>query len=360
MLTDSALRELLDYESKEPVLSLYLNLLAPDPKQKLRALLKNCELEEDKEAVLRYFEHEREWRGRGLAVFSCAPEGFFRAYPLGIPFHDQKLISHRPYVHPLADALDSYGGYGVVLVDKQGARLFRFHLGELQEQEGTLGEEIRHTKRGGASSVHGQRGGASGQTRADEAAVKRNLKEAAAFAVRFFEANRVRRILVGGTEETVARFCEELPKNWQSLIAGTFPMSMTADASEVLERALSLGQEAEKKREAALVEKVVTAAAKGGNGVIRLDDTLDAVREGRVQILLVQGGYHAPGYQCDGCGYLTAQDIGVCPFCGGEMKEIPDAVEMAIRRVMKDGGEVEIIHDNEDIKAFGIGGLLRY
>jgi len=364
MLTDSAFQELLNYESENPVLSVYLNVSAPDssvdPKRTLRALLKDCELEEDKEAMLRYFEREREWRGRGLAMFSCAADGFFRSYAFAVPVHDRKMVGARPYVRPLADLLDSYGGYGVVLIDKQGARLFLFHLGELKEQEGTLGEEVRHTKRGGASSVHGQRGGASGQTRADEAAVKRNLKESAAFAARFFEENRVRRILVGGTEETVARFCEELPKTWQSPIVGTFPMSMSADSSEVLARAMEIGERAEKKREDTLIETVVTSAAKGENGVIRLDETLSAVREGRVQILIVQEGYHAPGYQCTGCGYLTTQKLESCPFCGGALEEIPDAVEMAIRQTMQNGGEVEIIHDNPKIEKFGIGGLLRY
>ena len=42
---------------------------------------------------------------------------------------------------------DVYGGYGVILVDRQGARVFHFHLGELVEQEGVLGTLVKHTKR---------------------------------------------------------------------------------------------------------------------------------------------------------------------------------------------------------------------
>ena len=97
-----------------------------------------------------------------MAVFSCAPEGFLRAFSLALPVASRVRINNQPHVKPLADLLDSYGGYGVVLVDKQGARLFSFHLGELQEQEGLMGESIRHTKRGGGSQSPGRRGGVAG------------------------------------------------------------------------------------------------------------------------------------------------------------------------------------------------------
>lgn len=74
----------------------------------------------------------------------------------------------------------------MVLVDKQGARLFSFHLGELQEQEGVMGEAIRHTKRGGGSQAAGRRGGTAGQTDYVEEMADRNIKEVIEAATRFF------------------------------------------------------------------------------------------------------------------------------------------------------------------------------
>jgi peptide chain release factor subunit 1 len=365
MLTDRALQELLNYASPDPVLSVYLNIDVTEGttekfKLRLRNLLKEVDLPEDEAVIVNYFEREREWKGRSIAMFSCARRDFFRSIPLAIPVRSRVFVGEQPYVKPLADLLDDYGGYGVALVDKQGARLFLFHLGELKEQEGILGEQVRHTKRGGASSFPGRLGGIAGRTRHTEETIERNIKESMDFAVRFFEENRVRRILVGGTDENVAQFRSHLPKAWQSLEVGTFPMSMTANHTEVLAKAMQIGYEAERKREALLVDQVNTLAAKGGSGVIRLEDTLGAIRQGRVQTLVVQEGLRAPGYQCDGCQYLTTQKIKTCPFCGGKFVQITDAVEMAIRRVMRDGGEVEIIHDNPQLEKFGIGGVLRY
>lgn len=365
MITDRELQELLGFSSPETVLSVYLNM---DPlegnaealKLRLRSMLEEVSLSKDKAAVLDYFEHAREWKGRSVAIFSSAARDFFRAFPLAVSMRSQVRVGNHPYVKPLADLLDAFGGYGVVLVDQQGARLFLFHLGELIEQEGILGEAVRHTKRGGASSVHGQRGGTAGQTRYAETVVERNIKDALEFALHFFEQNRVRRILIGGTDDNVAKFRAHLPKAWQSLVVGTFPMGMTANHTEVLARTMEIGQQAERRREARLVDAIITSAAKGADGVVRLDETLSAVHEGRVQTLIVQEGYSSAGYQCAGCGYLTTQKLAACPFCGKDFTEIEDAVEMAVRKVMQSGGDVEVVRENPALEKIGVGALLRY
>jgi peptide subunit release factor 1 (eRF1) len=366
MFTERDLRELLEYKADHAVLSVYLNT---DPtegsadayKLRLRNMLKDIDMPEDASAVERYFDHEHDWFGKSVAVFSCEPDGFFRAYAFAVPLRDRLRFGERAYVKPLANLMDLYGGYGVALVDKQGARLFYFHLGELREQEGMMGEAVRHTKRGGGSAAPGRRGGIAGQTNYTEEVTERNMKDAAEFAARFFAENNVRRVLIGGTEDNVTLFRSQLPKAWQSLVVGYFPMSMTASHNEVQERALEIGRRAERKRDQQLVKAAVTAAAKGRGGVINLDDTLGAVHEGRVQTLLIVEGFRAPGYRCTGCGYLTAQEIASCPFCGKPFERIPDAVEMAVRRVMQDGGEVEVLQDGDGVKEIGgIGALLRY
>ncbi len=365
MFTDSVLRELLNYSSPDPVLSVYMNTdmtegTADALKLRLRTLLKEVHLPRDEAAILNYFELEREWTGRSLAMFSCAPQNYFRAFPIAVPIRSRIFVGEHPYVKPLADLLDSYGGYGVVLVDKQGARLFQFHLGELIEQDGILGDEVRHTKRGGASTVPGRQGGIAGRTRHSEETVERNLKESAEFAAKFFEENHVRRILIGGTDDNINQFQSYLPKSWQSLIVGTFPISMTARPDEVQKKALEIGQQAERRRETRLVENMITSAAKGAGGVVRLDETLSAVHDGRVQTLVVREGYRAKGFQCQGCGYITTQELKVCPFCGKSFDQIKDAVEMAVRKVMQNGGDVEIVYENPKLEEIGIGGLLRY
>ena len=126
MLSEANLQELLNYQAQHTILSVYLNT---DPteatvdshKKRLRSLLKPVTLPDDVAAVERYLEHSFDWNGRSVAIFSCAPEGFFRAYPLAVPLQSRVRQGTNPHVKPLANLLDFYGGYGVVLVDKQGA-----------------------------------------------------------------------------------------------------------------------------------------------------------------------------------------------------------------------------------------------
>jgi peptide chain release factor subunit 1 len=366
MLSERDLRELLDFSAPESIISLYL---ATDPTEgnadvhrlRLRNLLKDVPLPGDLEAIGRYFDHQHPWTGRSVAVFSCAPQGFFRAYPLAIPVRDWLRVDTRPIVKPLVDLLDAYGGYGVALVDKQGARLFSIHMGELRQQQGILGETVKHTKHGGASAVPGRRGGTAGLTQHEDQVIERNMKDDIEFAVHFFEENHVRRVLIGGTDDNVAKFRSLLPKAWQSLVMGTFPMSMTAASAEVVDKAVQVGLEAERHHEERLIESAVTSAAKGSGGAAGLEDTLKAIRDGRVLTLLIEDGMREPGYRCTSCGYMTTIQMDRCPFCSGSFAEIPDAIELGIHSVLHSGGDVEIIHGNPMLeKAGNIAALLRY
>ncbi len=367
MLTKKDLQELLNFKAQHPVLSVYLNT---DPalgsadvyKLKLRSKLKDADAPaKDASEVERFFDQEYDWAGRSVAAFSCVSEGFFRTYPIAVPIQSRvRVNANRPHVKPLANLLDSYGYYGVALIDRQGARLFSFHLGELREQEGHLGEDVQRIKHGGGSQASGGRGHDAQKVHPKEI-TDRNMKEAANFAAQFFSEQNVRRVLLGGTDENIARFRNYLPKTWQSLIVGTFPISMAASHTEVLNKALDIGQKAESQREDRLVNALVTSASKHQAGVLSLDETLRAIHDGRVQTLLIQEGFKAPGYRCQGCEYLTAKYSDTCPFCDERFSEIPDAVEMAVRRVLREGGEVEVLDDNETLREHGnIGALLRY
>ncbi|NJD58533.1 MAG: hypothetical protein C3F13_17235 [Anaerolineales bacterium] len=366
MLTEANLHELLGYRAEHQVLSVYLNT---DPiqgnadvyKLNLRSLLKEIKLTADITAIENFFGRQYDWTGRSVVLFLCAQENFFRAYTLAIPVRNQVVLNNRPYVKPLASLLDHYGGYGVVLVDKQGARVFSFHLGEIQEQEGILGENIRHTKRGGSSAKTGMRGGMSGQTRYEDELTERNFREVAEFAGQFFKENNVRRVLIGGTEENIAELKAQLPKSWQSLIIGAFPLSMTASKGEVLEKTMQVGKEAEFRKEEQLLKMLVTGAAKEQRAVLTLEDTLQAVRDGRIQALVITDGYRESAYRCQGCGYATTIELPECPYCGSAFVKIPDAVELAVHDVMKAGGEVEVLQQVHKVDGFeNIGAVLRY
>ena len=157
MLTDLDVRQALEFECEEhPVLSVYLNV---DPHQRtaeqyklaLRSLLAEVEDQAPAEArqVRNFIETGYNWQGRGLIIFACQAENFWWMRSLPVPVSDRAFVSFRPYVYQLAALLDTYARLGVIHVDQIGARLYLFHLGELEAVEGYLGEEV-HVHRAGA------------------------------------------------------------------------------------------------------------------------------------------------------------------------------------------------------------------
>jgi peptide chain release factor subunit 1 len=362
------LRELAEYSSDGAVLSLYLNT---DPTQHttdeyklaLRQLLKEIEDQaapEDTTAVERFIDFEYDWKGRGIAIFSCAAENYWQQYSLAVPVESRAIVSDKPFVTPLAGLWDTYSRFVVAMVDKQGARLLLFQMGELVTEEGMLGEEVRRLKKGRGSAAAGRRGGAASAARREDGVAARNLKEAAELTVAFCETHRPRNILLAGTETTLSQFKSNLPRVWADRVIGSFSASMTEGQNEIRDRAFAILERVEVERKDALADAVITAAAKGSNGVAGLEETLQAVHEGRVQTLVVAQGYQAPGYRCTGCGYITAQSLNKCSFCGGEINEIRNAVEAAVSQVLGLGARVEIVQGHKGLAEVGIGALLRY
>jgi len=245
MFTETSLRKIRDFSAAFPVVSLYLNTEpakgnAETHRLRLRNMLKELPLEKESQKIEEFFAHRYDWSGRAVAIFSCAPANFFEFISLAIPVKDYIKIASKPEIEPLEDLLQDVNHLGVALVDQQGARLFYYHLGELLEQEGVLGDEVKHVKSGSATSSHGLRGGSIDGSRNVQERIGRNMRQNRDFAMKFFRTHKVKKIMVAGSEDNVAQFKAILPKEFQQKIAGTFTLGMTASHAEVLEKIMQL------------------------------------------------------------------------------------------------------------------------
>jgi len=362
MFNGEDLRELVEFQGEgSPVVSLYLDTdLTHQTKEKCKLtlweLFRRLEEvpQEDRKRVELFLDFEHDWQAKGIAAFSCQARDFWRLYPVAVPLANIAFVGERPNIKPLVTLLDEYKPSAVALVGRDRARFFVIRLGEIVEHEMMADEELpsRHKQGGWAAQRY--------QRHVDDHAL-RNLREAAELTTHFCQANECQRLILGGTEQNTALFREMLPKSVQKLVVGEIRLDIEASASEVLLRSKHIFLAVEREREAELIEAMMSAAAAGGRGVTGLADTLAVAQEGRVQTLVVAAGYAAPAYRCSGCGYLTVQPLEECPFCGSEFEEIADAVNLIVRRVVEDGGRVEVVPDSEALRQAGeIGGLLRY
>ena len=370
MFTKQELQELATFRSESPVLSVYLNVdLTQLTTEQARLTVRNmgksvAEKAEsaDIKAVEGYLDLEYDWQGKGLALFSAGE--FWRVYPLAFPVGDSVHTGPQPYIKPLADYFDAYDRYGVVLVDREGARLFLFNQGTLQDATGMLGKEIKeHTHdaagRGGRSGRGSSPGrGSTLDSHIDQVAV-RNLRDVVDLTQRFYRAGKCERLILGGTKENRSHFMSMLPKNLQDKVIGDVSIDMYAGPMHVLDRTQVLIQRSISERKAALVQTTITATHKE-MGSLGLVDTLEALQEQRIQTLVISEGFSAPGSICDYCGYLSTSTEPDCPICDGTMQPIQDLVDYLVHRAVEMDIEIAFVDDPALEQAGSIGAVWRF
>ncbi len=345
---------------RRDILSVYLHT---DPSKRLkdecRIALRHVldpwreEVPEDVERIERYFELEFDWQARGVAVFSSERYGLWEVFALQVPVTDAAYLGKEPYLRPLVNAALGFLTYGVALVDKERMRLYRFAQGVLEKVAAFAGEEVKRHKQGEG------RGSSAFQRRADEIAA-RNMRQAAAMLVRWFEEAGCQGLLLGGTEENVEAFREFLPKSVEDQVLATFSADLDEPFEQLEERVLALVQRLDEERKAKLLAEAVTAAAKGEGGTTGLEDTLALMQQGRVRAIIVHEDYAEPGVRCPQCGFMAASPR-ECPICGIPMERLADAVEAAFHEAIRQGAELYVLtSDQKPQHPAPIAALLRY
>jgi peptide subunit release factor 1 (eRF1) len=304
-------------------------------------------------AVDRYFDYEFDWQGKGVAVFSCDAARLWQAFPLYVAVPNLVEVAEQPYVKPLSDLLSEHQRFGVVLVEQEKARMFAMRMGQIEERLGTIGDEIKKVRRGGTAAT-------SIALHTEDHAFK-NMKDAANLTRQFCEANKCERLIIGGSDVNVAKFIPLLPKAWQEKVVATVKMDIVTSEQQVLDASRAIMDASVKEHQQELVRQMIDAASKGGPGAMGMADTLAALQDKRVYILLVHEGFQAPGYRCTHCGFLSAQEMSKCPFCGGDMVKNDNAVDDLLHNALAQGVKVELIADSEELRNVGsIGAILRY
>ncbi|MBC7235467.1 MAG: hypothetical protein H5T69_06460 [Chloroflexi bacterium] len=365
MIDEKELQALFQYE-KGPVLSVYLDTdLSDKSKEAVRLTFRNLArdlqasrgdaklLAKEIESVQNWLNFEYDWQSRGVALF-ISDGDLWQVFPLPIAVRSRLYYTERPYVRPLTDVADRLGEYAVALIDRESLRLFSVAWGKIRAETEAVGEELKRHKQGGWAAARYQR-------HEDNLALH-NLKHAVEVIQAFCEQRNCRRLMLGGSPEVLAQVKELMPYALRERVIGEFAVDIEASANEVLIRSLDVAQQVDAEEEHKLVAEAITAAAKGANGVTGLADTLYELHQGRVQVLLVEEDYHAPGFVCTHCGYVAAQPAEACAFCQStEIEETPDVVNLAIHKAIETGADVNIVRENEALRAAGgIAAILRY
>jgi peptide chain release factor subunit 1 len=369
VLTEAAIRELAGIKGeKAPITSCYLDvdgrtLVRPvDVEQHLGSLLRTARQRANGHASVHadLDRIERFVRGgldrsttRGVAIFSCHAQDLWRVIELPVRVQSQVIINQFPAVSQLESVLQDHERIGVLLADRQRARMFVFELGELLDRSELFDELPRDY------DLRGERERGDVQHHVD-ALASQHLKHAAQVAWHVFKDTGFEHLALAAPDAIATELERALHPYLRERLCGRVNLSVGASHADVRAAAETMEAEVERAREERSVARLREAVATGRRGVAGLPGVIAALSARRVEELLVSHGYGEPGWRCDACGVLAV--VGRrCKTCGGDMEPVDDVVEEVVEVALGLGATVDVCVDNADLDVLGrIGALLRY
>lgn len=317
-----------------------------------------ADFEADATAV-RDFVKGTKTKARTLAVFSNRREGFFRTVGLAVSMPSESVWGEGLYVQPMLEIVNEHKRYGVVLTDRQQARFFRGVQQTIEEVMATADRSVRKVK---APDADHRRSEQPYQRHADLHA-SWHLKDALERVEAWIRDGEIDDWILAGTPEATAEVKNRMSKALRERLAGVASLALGASKDEVHERARTIQEAADRRREESLVAHLIDRghqgrAALGAAGVWK------ALTERRVARILYSENPPVGALICDRCG-MSATDDGKkrCVHCGGATVRTVDFLRRMTEAAIQGGTEIEPVRGGardrlNEVGAFGA--FLRY
>lgn len=266
-------------------------------------------------------------------------------------------VSSQPYLLPLADWQQSHVPHVAVAIDQHGADLYAEDANgtALTEEVEVADRAVRKVRGGGRAHVNLQRHA--------EEAVRRNVTDVAAEVADFAGTVDARLIAVAGDPHIRSQLREAMPENCRHLVAeidhgrAADPHHHTIDGAitELLEARRRDGLDE-------VLERFQTAGGSPGLAVEGMSDTTGALREGNVEVLLIDANAVAERT------VWTATDPTMVATSRQALHEVGVSDRGRIRAdealpvaAMASGAEVVAAFGEADLEAAnGVGAILRH
>jgi peptide chain release factor subunit 1 len=289
----------------------------------------------------------------GLAIFSCTAAGLFEMLRLSEPVDHEPVISDAPYLAPLS-SIGEAGKWCVVLVNRRTARLFCGSREALEEVALVDDATRNRHDQGGWSQANYQR--------SVDKDVQDHLKHVAEVVFLRMKAELPEGVLVGGPQETLTDFEGTLHPYLRERLAGRIDLDVENTSPEDVRRTAAERIDAfARERDDKALSRLAELFGSNGRAASGLGDVLSAVHEQRIETLLVDHGYTAPGVCCPQCGFLGAEGIAECPADGTPLERRENVVEAAIARALTESADVHVLRDRPELASHGhIAAILRF
>jgi hypothetical protein len=288
----------------------------------------------------------------GLAIFACSGQDFWQVIQLPTAIESGIVFGSHPQVSRIATYLSRDKPTAILLTDRQNARILTLKGGELREWSTFTDFVPQRSTQGGWSQMRYQR-------RVDNFA-KHHVDHAAELVLKLLQHYPFDWLILGTEVQVEHDLKNDMHPYLKDRVIGEIHLRIDAGIDEILEKANELREQTEGRLIADLMARVQEYTGAGGRGTIGLAETLQALNEQKVHILLVQEGYAVPGSECRNCGMLFAEQRDRCSACNEPATPVENVVDSAMQRAFELGSTVEVATETDQLEPIKCVGSIMY
>lgn len=294
---------------------------------------------------------------RGVAVFARAGlRPYFLAIEFEVPLPNWIALDSAPNIYHLVELRDNYDRYVILQVTDNTARIIGINLGSITDQIWKTRPELRRRVGRGWTRDHFQdhRRERTNQFIHDQIRILTNVMATGGYG----------HLILAGTLRAVASVKKALPKSLAAKLVDTVPASANDSVSDVIATTLERFLEHEELDSQAVAEQLVSQIYGHGLAVAGTQASLEALRVGQVDILVIAKQYDpGHGWECLRCGRVETHSVrpNACPACRNRSLRAFEIRSELVRLAGKQGCGVEVVeHSDALMKLGGVGCLLRF
>jgi len=345
------LSEVYDENSQDTYVTLYLNkatngVFLQKREQVCTALLKGDERKNFVHTMKELRDLLKKNAADYVAIFGSYKHNFFKTISLPVAVNNSLVVDSSPYIRPLARIHDEWESFTLVLLDSHYAKIFSVSLGKVEHEKSLSSDIINKHKKGGWSQARFQRL-RKGAIHAFFLEVEAALEKAAE-----------NQIVLAGPGQAKLEFRDMLSKQLVERIVAILDISID-DEQQLLKESIHLISRGEKKKSREAVQHLREEVLKDGLAVYGMNETLQMVKNGQVELLVIEKDYKIAGWICETCQVVEAGKTTKCPFCGGTISEV-DVLEEILEFAERTGADIEFTSDEELAHLGHVGAILRF
>lgn len=356
-------------ETEAPVISCYLNLQPGESggrnlfESRMR-LLRSAQPGVSRIAFSEALAQIRAWlcssladESQGAALFARGGNRpFFRALQFQVPLPTWIAIGPTPNIYHLVELKDNYHRYVVLLSTDVSVRVLGINLGAVTEEVWRTRPELRRRVGREWTRQH--------YIHHRSARINQFVNEQIAVVDHLMQSGGYSHLIVAGAPRLTSQIRKSLPRHLIRKLVDIVHASKNDSISDVVAATLASFLEAEERESVALVEQLQRELYGHGLAVSGTEPTFQALREQRVDALVLTRDYQPdPGCRCTVCGWTaldraTADD---CPACGRAAVNAMEVREEMVRMAEQAVCHIEVVNHNDLLAELGgVGCLLRY